>query len=353
VTIHVSPDGAAWKTADLLGHFVAVGSPTPAWRECVEGYVYNAGAWRLLFAVQPDPPTNFRATNIGSYTNRVMLNWDAPARAVSYKLYYRVGTTGTLNHFASPTTNSWDVTAMGYDTNHEFWVESIDSGGRPSKTMAGPVRVRTGHEKSSIPGGRHDNVVGWMDSQKRFRQGRWDYDDSQTTDPPVLFWGYYDTAAYAYWTFMEMSFWNMRQVIKNHIGAAGDYPYSITCEAAWIEYDRYPAGSAQGQNINVEIQLGNGISYGAAPTHQGNRGVVTIGPTGGRRRTGIWANWFQAIYQQHAAYNGLLIPPYSYAGARQTYGGMYGTHYSNSPTWGMAISWPEIVLVAQANTAAW
>jgi hypothetical protein len=344
VTIHVTPDGATWRTADLLGHYVAVGSPTPTWRECVEGYVYDAGAWRLLFAVQPEVPTNFRATNVGAQINSVRLEWAAAARATSYKLYYRVGTTGALNHFATTSNLFWDAGSMGYDINHEFWIEAIDSGGRPSKTMAGPVRVRSGHAEQAIPAGSANTGLQDFNSWANWRQGQWGYGGT-------LLMGWYTTESYRYHLFFELNWAHMRNVIAAITPQLNGYWWNITCNGAEIHIDRNGTSGNHGTAYNVEVQLGNGISYGnaAEPGNQGNvTGFRMPANAEGRVAVGMPANWFTAIYQQHSAYNGFLWRAYTTAGARQPYIGVEA-----NAKWAMNYYWPKIVTVAQVNTAAW
>lgn len=343
MTIHVSPDGAAWKTADLLGHFVAVGSPTPAWRECVEGYVHDQGAWRLLFAVQPDPPTNLRASNMGALPTSITFAWDAAARAVSYNVYYRTSTTGPLTFHGNVATLTY-TSGMGQDTNHEWFVEAVDAGGRKSKTMAGPLRVRSGHVEQSIAAGSANTGLQDFNSWNNWRQGQWGYGGTLNI-------GWFSTESYRYHLFFELNWAHMRNVIAAVTPQLNGYWWNITANGFEIHIDRNGSAGNYNTAYNVHIQLANGISYGnaAEPPQQSNIADFRMpAQAEGRVAVAVPANWATAIFQQHAPYNGFLWRAYYSNGTRTPYMGIEA-----NAKWAMNYTWPKIVTVAQVNTAAW
>jgi hypothetical protein len=343
MTAHVASSPTAWKDVDPAGIKVAVNG---SWREVSDVFVAVDGAWKYAVEPYPATPANFRATNVGAQVTSVTLAWDAAARAARYKLYYRVGTTGALNHFLTvdaPGTSH--PVNMGADTPHEFWIEAVDSAGRASKTMAGPVRVRSGHNQQSIPGGSH-TVSGAVRSHSRWRQSQWGYGGSNQP-----YWGWYNTEGYRYHGFLEIDAGLLQNAIYNvhgHVVNAGGWG-AITCNAAWLNLSRLANVGSWGSAVTAQLSLGS-ISYsnGGEPGAVGNIHDIALQPAGARHNYNVPAVWFQAIYQRHAAYNGILIRPYRNDGGRQAYAGLYA-----DAQWGMTYSWPTIITVHQANASWW
>jgi hypothetical protein len=343
MTAHVATSPTAWTDIDPAGIKVAVNG---AWREVSDVFVAVDGQWK--YAVEPFPatPANFRATDVGAQVATVTLAWDAAARAASYRLYYRVGTTGALSHFLTvnaPGTSH--PVNMGQDIPHQFWIEAVDSAGRASKEMAGPVQVRAGHSQQSIPGGQH-TVSAPVRSHSRWRQGTWGYGGSNQP-----YWGWYNTESYRYQGALEIDPGLLQHYIyayHGHVVNAAGWG-AITCNAAWINLSRLPNVGSWGSTVTAQVSLAWGLNYsGGEMPAQGNIHDIALQPAGARHDYGIPAVWFQAIYQQHGPYNGLVFRAYRNDGGRQAYAGLYADAH-----WGMTYSWPTIITVHQANTSWW
>lgn len=341
MTAHVATSPTAWKDVDPAGIKVAVGG---VWKDVSDVFVASGGAWKQVVEPFPDTPTSFRATNIGASPTSVTLAWNAAARAASYKLYYRTATTGALNHFLTTSALTHPV-SMGADTPHEFWIEAVDAAGRVSKTMAGPVRVRSGHNEQSIAAGSANTGLQSFNSWKNWRAGRWGY----STD---LLFGWYNTEANRYHLFFELNSDHIRNVIASRTPQLNGRWSHITANGAEIHIDRTGVHGNHGTAYNVEVQLAT-VSYSnnAEPGNQPGGNVASFrmpANAEGRVAVAVYPSWLTAIFQRHAAYNGFMWRAYTRTGGRQPYIGV-----EHNALWAMNYTWPKIVTVAQANTSAW
>jgi hypothetical protein len=299
----------------------------------------------LIWENKPAVPTSFAFTNLGVLTNSVTMSWAAVPNAVSYKVYRDI-VNGTSGVVVSTQAGTSYTASVPQDEFQRWYVSAVNnSGGESDK--AGPIRVKGGRAEQSIAAGSttiaNDNLV---TSASRWRDGTWGY--GSVYQPYV---GWFSTEAYRYAGFYEISMATLRNAIAIKKPELNGYWLSINCDRARLFFTRDSAVGNSGTEYTVQVSLGNGISYssGAEPPAQANVYDFTVKTSGaGFSSYAMPQNWFQAIYQQHANYNGLLFRPYRNDGARQEYMAFLPGAY-----WEMDISWGKIVTQAAVTTVAW
>lgn len=315
------------------------------------GWLQSGNAWLSIHLsfytapIQPGPaaPTNFRATNLGAATNSVNLAWDARSGATAYKVYYQ--TTGGMVHHGTTSSLSYTVGGMSNHTNHSFFLEAVDGNGNVSTTPAGPVKVRSGAPGSTVAAGT-GIVGGGAHSVNRWRQNQWGYGGS---NQPYI--GWYTNEAYRYHGFIEIPDWLLRNAIFAAYPQLNGHHHSVACTSAGLFMTRNNTVGNYNNQYTLQTSLGNGISYAntAEPPEQVNIFDITMREQGaGQIRYPMPWNWFQAIYQNHASYNGFLFRPYRNGGGRQQYMAI-----NTNISWDMHLSWGNITTGTPTYTKAW
>jgi hypothetical protein len=321
-------DGTDWSSPRLVGA-----------SNTVQRLMYSPDGvtWQpqTVADTAPPVPANFRCTNIGAAVASVEMAWDAASGADSYTVY---GGTSTVS--TGSLTATVPLTAGG--SVYNLYVRASKAGAESAASNY--VAIRSGTNEVSVAAGT-GYVSAGVNSVNRWRGGAWNYGGS---NQPYI--GWYSTEAYRYAAFIELPAWHLRNVITQAYPQLTGLTGNVTCTGAGIFFARDGVVGNFSTAYTMQCSLGNGISYsnGAEPGAQVNTYDFTIQPaSAGRVGYSMPPNWYQAIYQDHAQYNGLLWRPYTHTGARQP----YMAFSTANITFDMSLSWPKIVTTAQTMTS--
>lgn len=333
-------NGTAWK--ELVAPGLSVNAPSGL-KDVELAHVWTGTEWREWYRKTVSAPDNFRATNLGAGTVSVNLAWDAVPGATSYSLFYRTNDTGTYTKYSDVTGNVASNVPMDADVKYGWYVTANVNGVQGAYSPA--LRVKAGHTETSIPAGAM-TVSGGVVSHNRWRQNQWGYGGSN-----VPYFGWYDTEANRYHGFLEIPNWVLWNAVVAVNPALRAYPSSVACSYAKLSLSRHSGVGDHGSTIIVSASLGNAISYSntSEPAQQVNTWALTLQPaSSGRVDYSMPTSWFQAIYQNHASYNGILFRPYRNDGVRQPYAAI-----NADVTWSMSLNWNKIITKAVAYTTTW
>lgn len=315
-----SHDGTQWSDQLLLG---SDGKLYRTW------YSPDAVSWAPddLPDLAPPAPTGLTCTNLGQTVRTINMSWTAVPGAESYVLrsQYWALTTGST---------SYNTIGLGENTSVSMNVHAVKGGieSGPSNTYT----VISGFEEKAIAAGSGYFGAG-VNSVNRWRQNQWGYGGSNEG-----YIGWYSTEAYRYHAFIEIAPWYIRNLIAQNSPAVAGYERNCTATAAGIFFTRNGSVGDWGSDLTIQVSLGNGIAYANTnePPQQGNVFDFVMKGTGsGQVGYSMPPNWFTAIFQDHASYNGLLFRPYRNDGGRQP----YSAFNAAGVIFDMTYTWPRIV----------
>ncbi|MCJ7585003.1 MAG: pre-peptidase C-terminal domain-containing protein, partial [Anaerolineales bacterium] len=117
-------DGWSW-TFDTSGLAEQRGAAFYIWAFDWVGNWTGAGVWNLGIDRTPTPPapTGVLASD-GTYTDKVLVSWNASSGATSYEVYRATSATGTKSLLGSPTGTSFDDTTATPAVTYYYWVKA-------------------------------------------------------------------------------------------------------------------------------------------------------------------------------------------------------------------------------------